>query len=130
MPVSQKKQLALLLVIILSGILIASTYYFVLLRKGADTRSDIVRTFEGTTLTLESGESLDVSYFGVTPVVVISWATWCPLCTDALAQFSQIKETYGDRVVIVAVNRKEEPSIIENYRAAIGLPKKRLLLSF
>lgn len=123
MSVSLRKQLVLLLVIILAGILIASTYYVVVLYKEKDTRSDIVRTFEGTALTLENGESLDIARFGTNPVVVISWATWCPLCTDALWMFSRVKETYGDKVVVVAVNRKEEASIVEDYRDSVGLPK-------
>lgn len=125
-----KRFAVLVFVVVLAIALIASTYYvFVVLKNARDHRTDRERTFTGTALTLENGTAFDVKEFGTKPVIVVSWATWCPSCIDALTLLSTVKEKYGDTIVLVAVNRKEEKQIIDNYKNAIGLPKNCILVN-
>lgn len=40
-------------------------------------------------------------------LVLNSWASWCPFCLDELVDFKTAQKEFGDRVVIVAINREE-----------------------
>jgi len=46
------------------------------------------------------------SYLGK-PVVVNSWAAWCPFCIKEMPDFAQVQKEFEDKVVIVLVNRAE-----------------------
>lgn len=78
--------------------------------------------FEGVMLTTESGEPLSLESTEGKPLIIVSWATWCPECLTALRVAAEVQERYGDRVNVVAVNRKEERAIIDDYRNAYPLP--------
>ncbi len=77
---------------------------------------------DGVVLTTESGEPLALESTDGKPLVIVSWATWCPECLTALRVAAQSKERHGDRISVIAVNRKEEKTIINDYRAAYDLP--------
>ena len=42
------------------------------------------------------------------PTVVVFWASWCPYCKALLPELAKLRQQYGDRVEIVAVNVWEE----------------------
>lgn len=78
--------------------------------------------FDGVVLTTETGEPLSLESTEGKPLIIVSWATWCPECLTALRVAATAKERHGDRISVVAVNRKEERQIISDYRAAYELP--------
>jgi thiol-disulfide isomerase/thioredoxin len=78
--------------------------------------------FEGVVLTTETGEPLSLALTEGKPLIVVSWATWCPECLTALRSAAQVKDRYGEQISVVAVNRKEERTIINDYRNAYSLP--------
>lgn len=129
MPVSRQKLIVLVLVVLIAVSLIALTYYLVIFRGQTEKKSDIERTFFDTTLTLENGEPFDTSRLEGKPVIVVSWATWCPSCAPALTMLSMSKETHGDTIEIVAINRMEEARIVDDYRNAVGLPKNIMFVN-
>ena len=47
------------------------------------------------------GESVRLSDFAGTPVVLNFWATWCPPCRGELPYFDEAYRDYGDRVAFV-----------------------------
>jgi len=49
------------------------------------------------------------------PSVINSWTTWCPFCVDELPDFAELQEKYGDKVIVVAVNRRESVSKTQSY---------------
>ncbi len=49
-------------------------------------------------------ESLDIYLF---------WATWCPYCGQLMPHLQSIKDEYGDRVTIYAINIKENGDPVE-----------------
>lgn len=53
------------------------------------------------------GDEVRLSEYRSTPLIVFTYASWCPFCADELKRLSLIKEEYGDRVVVIAVNRAE-----------------------
>src|SRR5204862_7969666 len=65
-------------------------------------------------VTLESlsGDSVALSqWIGKKPVIVESWATWCPICAELLPRLEAAQKKFGDRaevlVVAVAVNQSK-----------------------
>ncbi|MBI4127745.1 MAG: TlpA family protein disulfide reductase [Parcubacteria group bacterium] len=49
------------------------------------------------------------------PLVINSWASWCPFCVDELPDFAEVQKEFGDRVRIIAVNRAEPLSVAQQY---------------
>jgi thiol-disulfide isomerase/thioredoxin len=95
-----------------------AAYYFYTVNTGPTPREV---AFTDVTLTTETGDPIDLTSFADAPVVVVSWATWCPSCIDALAVASRAKEKYPE-LEVLAVNRKEEQMIIDDYREAYQMP--------
>jgi len=113
---------ALIAIALVSFAIIGLTYYeFVLKhRVGVSARET---AFHNVALTTEDGRGFDSTQLGKKPMVVATWATWCPSCTDMLATLGSVKEVFSDRIEIIAVNRKEEKSTVDSFRAAVSLPK-------
>lgn len=56
-------------------------------------------------------------------MVVTSWASWCPQCTEGIVSLGEIAESYKDRdVVVLAVNRSEDKYTAERYLSTVTLP--------
>lgn len=53
------------------------------------------------------GDEVRLSSFQHAPLVVFTYASWCPFCAEELERLSRIQEEYGDRITVVAVNRAE-----------------------
>lgn len=66
---------------------------------------------EGVTLVDYAGSQVQFDSFlgvlGAKPLVVFFWASWCPYCTEEFVRLSEVKQQYGDRVQVVAINRGE-----------------------
>lgn len=119
---STKRLVVLCVVGMVACALVAGTYYVVVLRhRTLPTAREVA--FHNVTLTTEDGHSFDSTQLGKKPMIVATWATWCPSCTEMLVTLEKVKEIFGDRVEIIAVNRKEEKSTIDSFRAAFALPK-------
>ena len=66
-------------------------------------------------LTDLNGEEVSLRSFIGTPLVINSWAVWCPFCLKELPDFSAAQEEFGDAVVIIAINRGESQKKQEKY---------------
>lgn len=76
----------------------------------------------GLVLLSYEGEKVKLSEFKQKAVVVHSWASWCPYCSDELRHLSNIKEIYGDSVAVVAINRAEPQAVAKEFSDSLGLP--------
>jgi|GEM_PF-3884796 len=113
---------ALIAIALVSFAIIGLTYYeFVLKHRiGVSARET---AFHNVALTTEDGRGFDSTQLGKKPMIVATWATWCPSCSDMLTTLGAVKAAYGDRIEVIAVNRKEEKSTVDSFRAAVSLPK-------
>ena len=84
---------------------------------------DIVRSLSHDSLVLQNGQHLDTAKLQGRVVVVLSWASWCPSCSVKLQTLSELKKIYGERLEVLAVNRGEEKSTMNDYRAFAHLPE-------
>lgn len=74
------------------------------------------------------GKSLSLSSFSGTPLVINSWAAWCPFCRKELPDFAQIQKEFKGRAVIVAIDRAESREIAKKYSDGLGVTDDLLFL--
>jgi thiol-disulfide isomerase/thioredoxin len=67
-----------------------------------------------------SGKIVRLADFAGTPLVLNAWAAWCPFCREELPDFAAAQKEFGDKVVIVAINRQESVKTAKSYTDAQG----------
>lgn len=75
-----------------------------------------------------AGNDVRLSDFAGTPLVVNSWATWCPFCKQELPDFATVQEELGDKVVFIAINRRESLNIAREYTNNAGITDSMVFL--
>ena len=53
---------------------------------------------------VSTGESFTIAEFADTPVLLESFAVWCPICTNQQKQVRALHEEVGDEVISIALN--------------------------
>ncbi len=67
------------------------------------------------------GAPVDLADFKGKPIIVNAWATWMPFSKDELALLTALHSEYGDRMVIIAMNRMETALTVRSYLALYGI---------
>ncbi len=113
----------LLLVLIITGLV---TWYLKSTSEPDGASVSAADTSLGTSAGQSSYTSLDgdvidlLDYRGQV-LVVNSWASWCPFCVNELPHFEELAEMYKEKgVVVLAINRKEQPNIAKSYLNSVG----------
>jgi len=68
-----------------------------------------------------SGNDVSLRDFQGKPIVVNSWAAWCPFCVDELPDFAEIQKEFGDEIVIIAIDRAESLAFAKSYTDDLGV---------
>ena len=79
-----------------------------------EAEGDLDRVFSLTFMDLSGGEVTLKEHLG-TPLVVNSWASWCPFCEAELPDFAQVQDEHKGEVVFIAINRRESVNISKDY---------------
>ncbi len=111
----------LALVLLIGGLL---TYFIFLSPKGylAREHADIKVMTEGDTVSyidLEGTPTNLESYRGEILIMNV-WASWSPYTLADHTVLERLKATYGDRITILALDRKEPRETAEAYLSQIG----------
>ncbi len=53
-------------------------------------------------------------------LIAYAWASWCPYCGTEIQGLSKFKQTYGDSIQVVAVNRGESLQVAKAYTDHLG----------
>lgn len=62
------------------------------------------------------GQMVTLSEFkGQRPVLLVFWATWCPYCKEEMPNLMALKEKYGDRLQILAIDIQESRQKVASY---------------
>lgn len=91
---------------VIAAVALGVFYYWV---TGTPRNPDAENFTSGYNLVLTDydGNEVQLSDYRRHVLVVYAWASWCPYCGDELESLAQLKSTYGDDVVVLAVNRGE-----------------------
>lgn len=75
-----------------------------------------------------SGNTVSLSDFAGKPVVLNSWAVWCPFCRKELVDFAAVKREFGDQIEIIAINRAESLEKAQKYSDELGVTDELIFL--
>lgn len=67
------------------------------------------------------GKTVRLADFVGKPLVINSWAAWCPFCRKELVDFAAVQKEFGDKVIIIAVDRAETLDIAKKYTDELGV---------
>ena len=100
--------------------------FFVLRQKSsAPAGGEHARPIASETLDLEfrdyDGRARSLRDFSGKPMVVNSWAAWCPFCKDELDDFAKLREEFGDRITVIAVDRAEPLETAKGFTDSTGV---------
>lgn len=74
------------------------------------------------------GREVTLADFQGRPLILNAWASWCPFCIEELPAFLQVQAEFKDKVVIVAINRKEPLNIAKSFSDRVGVSPENLHL--
>ncbi|MBI2038042.1 MAG: TlpA family protein disulfide reductase [Candidatus Magasanikbacteria bacterium] len=75
-----------------------------------------------------NGKIVSLKDFIGKPLVINSWAAWCPFCRQELPDFALAQKEFGDKVVIIAIDRAESLGVAKGYTDQQGTTDKLILL--
>ena len=75
-----------------------------------------------------NGNDVALRDFQGRPLIVNSWAAWCPFCIDELPDFAQVQEEFGDEIVIITIDRAESLSLAKEYSDDLGVTDDLIFL--
>lgn len=80
-------------------------------------------------LTLKNYDGGDVALasFVGTPLIVNSWAVWCPFCRKELPDFAALQEAFPD-IKVIAIDRQESVETAKSYSDELGVTGKLTFL--
>jgi len=74
------------------------------------------------------GKTVKFTDFAGKPLVINSWAAWCPFCRKELVDFAAAQKEFGDDVAIVAIDRAESRETAKKYTDELGVTNLIFLL--
>lgn len=62
------------------------------------------------------------------PLVINSWASWCPFCKKELLDFAALQKEFGNKILVMAINRRESVAIAKKFSDELGVSNDLTLL--
>jgi len=84
--------------------------------------------FAGFVLPDYEGNNIPLADFKGKPLVINSWAVWCPFCREELPAFGELQKEFGDQVVVIAIDRQEPLEKAKGYTDGLGISSDMLFL--
>ena len=75
-----------------------------------------------------NGNIVSLADFQGKPIIVNSWAVWCPFCVKELEDFAKLQQEFGDKIVIIAIYRAEPLSKVKQYTDDLGVTDSLVFL--
>ncbi|MEX0649780.1 MAG: TlpA disulfide reductase family protein [Candidatus Andersenbacteria bacterium] len=72
-------------------------------------------------LTDYEGNEVNVADFFGKPIVVNSWAVWCPFCVKELPDFVTVQKEFENQVTFIAIDRAEPRDVAKEFTDGLGI---------
>jgi len=95
--------------------------------KSLTNKSDFDK-FAHITIIDYNGNTVSLEEFRGRPLVVNSWAVWCPFCRAELPDFTELQKEFGDRLVVIAIDRQEPLAKAKGFTDELGITNDMLFL--
>lgn len=102
-------------------IIIALTALLIFVPRDKDAVVDTDDSIFGLSFKDSDGNSVSLADFKGTPLIVNSWAVWCPFCGKELSDFKEAQKELGDSVIIIAIDRQESLSLTKQFTDDLGV---------
>jgi cytochrome c biogenesis protein CcmG/thiol:disulfide interchange protein DsbE len=102
--------------------------YFVLSNLGGFESSGEGLMAPDFSLSDYDGSLVSLSDFDNQPLIINSWATWCPFCVKELDDFATVQKAFGDDIKIIAINRKESLEKSRSFTDSLGVTDDLIFL--
>jgi len=96
--------------------------------QGASSTSSEFDRLSSLSLTDYEGNAVPLAQFAGKPVVINSWAVWCPFCRQELPDFAALQKEFGDQIVVIAIDRQEPLAKAKGYTDGLGITGDMLFL--
>jgi len=74
------------------------------------------------------GKTVSLVDFAGKPLVINSWAAWCPFCREELPDFVTVQKEFEGKAVFIAIDRGESLSVAKKYTDELGVTASLVLL--
>jgi len=74
------------------------------------------------------GKTVRPADFSGKPLIINSWAAWCPFCRKELVDFATVQKEFGDKVIFIAVDRAESLDVAKRYTDELGVTENMVFL--
>lgn len=91
------------------------------------SRSDFDQ-FASASLVDYSGNTVPFEEFRGKPLIINSWAVWCPFCRKELSDFAALQKEFGGQIVVIAIDRQEPLAKAKGYTDELGITDSMLFL--
>ena len=102
-------------------IVAGAAMFFIYKKTGSPNEPTAVSMVALSDLTFKDIDGKDISVASLRgrPVIFHLWASWCALCTQEISSFAALEKEFGDRLVVVEVNRRESSETVKKYADAL-----------
>jgi len=107
-----------LVVLVIGGLVLL---YISFLRDSNDSEESALLQAPDFSLPDASGKSISLETLEGDVRVLTFWASWSPYSRDELTSLGKLKEEYGDKVSVAALNRDTNPADGRAYLESLGL---------
>jgi thiol-disulfide isomerase/thioredoxin len=74
------------------------------------------------------GKTVSLADFAGKPLIINSWAAWCPFCKKELVDFAAVQKEFGNAAAIIAINRGEARETAKKYTDELGVTNDLIFL--
>ncbi|PIP61661.1 hypothetical protein COW99_02900 [Candidatus Roizmanbacteria bacterium CG22_combo_CG10-13_8_21_14_all_38_20] len=122
----------ILIIIIGIAVIILGTWLFSIAGQNSPTNakkngSDFDK-FAHITIVDYNGNTVSLEEFKGMPLVINSWAVWCPFCRAELPDFAELQKEFGDRLVVIAIDRQEPLEKAKGYTDELNITNDMIFL--
>jgi thiol-disulfide isomerase/thioredoxin/protocatechuate 3,4-dioxygenase beta subunit len=79
-------------------------------------------TLPNLTLSIPSGDPIQLSQFNGRPLLIHGWATWCAPCIESLTKIKQLRADFSsEKLATVGINLDEDVTVGNEYASREGL---------
>lgn len=120
-----------ILIVVIIVLITGGVGWLVIYNRNAPKKSSFQDKFQKApdfTLRDYNGNTIRLADFIGKPLVINSWAAWCPFCRKELTDFALAQKEFGDKVMIIAVDRAESREIAKKYSDELGVTDNLIFL--